>query len=829
MTGMASLAGTKEARINLARSTAAIAFMLAASAEAQTIRGIVADDRDAPVTGVIVQLLDRRDSVVARGLSNERGEYRLTAPANGSYRVRTQRIGYRPAVYGPYELRAGADLTQETTLTGLPVTLNSVSVIGPNECRGLGDTTGATFLVWEQARLALTATQLSATARASSATTFIYERVLNPADGAVLEQNSSIRVGYGLQPWAALAPDSIHRAGYVVTDRDGSLTYHAPSLDVLLSDWFIEDHCFRIVPSPTADRVGVAFEPTPARRRIPELRGTLWVDRMTSELRALVFRYANVPRDRSDHAGGTMEFARMANGAWMVSGWEVRVPVLEQRSSVARAGRAGGVPTREIHVAEVKATGGKLLVAHRGRDTLWTRPPIALRGRVTDSTTATPLAGARISVRRTAHAATTDPTGQFTIPGVVPGAYTIEVRTASLDSVGAAHESAGTFTDAGDSIQIRVPTAGQVAAKLCGIDEKARLAPGQAFPGILAGSVAGADASVALRDVRVVVEWAAPGTGASASGVAIAGARRTRWLEARTDARGIFRICGIPVNTPLVVQADGAGGRSLPTAVDIPAQKRFTQVSLTLDSAVNLGAVFTGVIVDDSTRRPIANAEVALPGLSRSGVTNDQGGFRIVDIPAGTHRVVVRRVGYGPLDTPVDFPPDATVERRIVLTALATLETVTVTGEAPELPEFEANRRLGLGHFLTRADLERQKGRRLSDVIAQAPGVRIVPGQGNRTWLTTSRGQRSLGNAPVVDPADVAIGARPGLCYAQVYLDRTLVYAAKDGEPLFDLNTIAPDQIEAIEYYAGPSQTPLKYGGLNSTCGVLVIHTRRSP
>jgi hypothetical protein len=46
---------------------------------------------------------------------------------------------------------------------------------------------------------------------------------------------------------------------------------------------------------------------------------------------------------------------------------------------------------------------------------------------------------------------------------------------------------------------------------------------------------------------------------------------------------------------------------------------------------------------------------------------------------------------------------------------------------------------------------------------------------------------------------------------------------------LFDVNSLQPDQIEAVEYYAGPSQTPMEYSTLNAVCGVLVIWTRRTP
>lgn len=792
----------------------------------QTIRGSVTDERTAPVTGVIVQLLDSGDNVVARALSNERGEYRLAASREGAYGIATLRIGFRPVSHGPFRLRVGEELTQHLTLSGLPVALSTVSVIGQNPCRSLGDSTSATFLVWEQARAALTAAQVTASGRAISSTTVTYERTVDPGTARILEQSASIHADYVKQPWRSLTTESLRRGGYVVTDRDGSITYHAPGLEVLLSDAFLEDHCFRIAPSSDADRVGIAFEPTPARRAVAEISGTLWLDRNSSELRSMEVRYTNISRERAEHSGSDMEFVRMSNGAWVISRWDIRMPVLEQRSIGGRIGRLSRAPVPEIHVAEIRVNGGALILARQGDDTLWSRPPLVLVGSVSDSASGKPVAGARVTLPGTSLASVTDAAGRFNIADVLPGAYTVEVGTASLDSIGAVHQSRLAFTDARAPFQIRVPAARQIAATICGRDGNAMRSPSGEVRGIVAGRVTTVGDSVPPRDVRVIAEWAEP---TREVGLSAKSAKRIEWLEGRTDGRGLFRICGVPVNTALSVEAEAENGSSGMLSVRIPANRLFGHVSLTLESAAGRGAAFSGVVLDDSTRRPIANAEVALPGLSRSALTNDQGRFRLADIAPGDHQVVVRRIGYGALDTRIGFVASRTLERRVILSRFTTLESVIVTAERAGLPDFEDNRRMGLGHFMTRADLAQQKGRRLSDVIAQARGVRIVSGIGSRAWVTTSRGTSSLENMPIVDRADVLQGARQGTCYAQVYLDRALMYAGRDGEPLFDINTIAPEQIEAIEYYAGPSQTPLKYGALNSTCGVLVIHTRRSP
>ncbi|MEX2152996.1 MAG: hypothetical protein WD825_06615 [Gemmatimonadaceae bacterium] len=71
-----------------------------------------------------------------------------------------------------------------------------------------------------------------------------------------------------------------------------------------------------------------------------------------------------------------------------------------------------------------------------------------------------------------------------------------------------------------------------------------------------------------------------------------------------------------------------------------------------------------------------------------------------------------------------------------------------------------------------------------------------------------------------------AYGYRCG-CYAKVYLDRQLMNPQTPTEP-FDVNSIATAMIEAVEWYAGPAQLPPELNKLNSVCGVLVIHTRRS-
>jgi hypothetical protein len=166
-------------------------------------------------------------------------------------------------------------------------------------------------------------------------------------------------------------------------------------------------------------------------------------------------------------------------------------------------------------------------------------------------------------------------------------------------------------------------------------------------------------------------------------------------------------------------------------------------------------------------------------------------------------------------------------ERRVVLSRVTVLDSVEVRAEFV-LPSFEENRRVGLGRFLTRDDLAKMEGRSFEAVMNRFNGVEMERGTGTNSWLMSSRRTASLGsgNFFVPEPADSALGARPA-CYAHVYLDNVPVFTSRPGEPLFNLNSISPDAIEALEYYAGPSSTPARYTALRATCGVLVIWTRR--
>jgi hypothetical protein len=253
------------------------------------------------------------------------------------------------------------------------------------------------------------------------------------------------------------------------------------------------------------------------------------------------------------------------------------------------------------------------------------------------------------------------------------------------------------------------------------------------------------------------------------------------------------------------------------------------------------GGAFTGVVVSDSTRAPIAGAEVAVTDLTRSAMADAKGAFRIDSIPPGVHRIRVRAIGYGAADTLLVFKENETIQRRVVLGRAVSLEAISVEATRPLIPSFAENRKRGLGHFLTRADLAAREDMSLMSFLEQMNGLRVVHGSGSHAWIRSAHGGGSIHGIPA-EFADSSQGAPLSACWSKVYLNDLLVFSGRliedrgrlpgqksvHWEPLFDVAAFSAYQVEAVEYYASPAETPLQYQR-DATCGVLVIWTRRSP
>ena len=111
------------------------------------------------------------------------------------------------------------------------------------------------------------------------------------------------------------------------------------------------------------------------------------------------------------------------------------------------------------------------------------------------------------------------------------------------------------------------------------------------------------------------------------------------------------------------------------------------------------------------------------------------------------------------------------------------------------------------------------------DVLSSVPGVRVFRAPGGQGWVMSARRSTST---TLLDSFSRSQGARPG-CYADVWLDGLPVYIGSRPGMLFDVNTVLPATLEAVEFYASPAQTPIKFSRYDNQCGVLVLWSRVGP
>ena len=786
----------------------ALALLLVPCASpAQVVRGQVVSARDSSaMASVVVQLLDASGVVVGRTMSDERGQFRLVAPRPGTHRIRTMRIGFRPATSEPLRLESGVDIAPRIALTPVPLALEAVNVSARNACRVYADA-GSAAELWDQARTAFTATQLSSAERGVAVTTTAYHRELEPGTEAVITQRVDAQSGFTSRPWVSLSADSLRRSGYVVPTRDGWTIYYAPDLDVLASDVFLADHCLRIA-SEDSSQVAIAFEPTRDRSRIPEIAGTVWLDRRTYELRRMEFRYVNVSSAHRDvAAGGFMEFLRVGR-LWAVSGWHIRMPVIQRYAELGRS--------PEERVTRLRVSGGDLVLVRRGADTLWARPALNLLATVVDSASGQPLPGTRVEVRGTTIEAFTDSAGRVTVRGLLPGVYSIRIASQDMQALGATHEERIALTRQGEQHRLRLPTLSYTLDRLC---------PGlKPRDGLIVGRAVARGDSAGAANLKVFARWDLLTVREVSGGVVTS--RDPRFTETTTRADGTYTLCGVPTITRATLLTEW-NERGPGVELMITGDRRVMRQDLVVDPP---RGSYRGTVVDVTASAPVENVEVVLPFADLETRTAADGSFLLRDVPAGSHDIVFRRIGFMPVTVRRGFSRDSVVTERIVMARAVVLDSVIVREKSSGIPGFDNRRIFHQGHAITRDELERQQNRRMSEILATVPGLRLQGVGVGAAWAFMGRGANTINTLRNPDRTSALRGAKPA-CYSDIYLDGALIYGGAMGgaepPPLVDLNSFNAVTLDAIEYFAGPAQTPPEYNKTGSSCGVLLLWSRR--
>jgi hypothetical protein len=212
--------------------------------------------------------------------------------------------------------------------------------------------------------------------------------------------------------------------------------------------------------------------------------------------------------------------------------------------------------------------------------------------------------------------------------------------------------------------------------------------------------------------------------------------------------------------------------------------------------------------VRDSSGVVIPSVEVV---VIKTGVTvrsDTSGRFIIAGVTAGATDISFRRISFTPVILSFPIAEDDTIEAQVTLGGAAQWLPATVVDAPVEhqrrLEAFEAHRRAGAGHFITRADIERRSPRRLTDLLRSIPGTSIGLDQNGLPTLRFS-------GTPHLN------------CTPAYFMDGMRIRA-------LNIDDISPVDIEGIELYAGSAGLPPEYNqfflGSTAVCGTVVIWTR---
>ena len=223
-----------------------------------------------------------------------------------------------------------------------------------------------------------------------------------------------------------------------------------------------------------------------------------------------------------------------------------------------------------------------------------------------------------------------------------------------------------------------------------------------------------------------------------------------------------------------------------------------------------------GVLTDRENGSPLTAAAVQLDGGRGGTLTNAGGEFMMEELTPGWHVIGFAQIGYASRTDSIEVLPGRVTNVQASLSVdpvqLAPLTVVVERREvALQKTGFYERQEDGFGEFIDREDIENRAPSEISDLFQGVPGVTVT--------------------ADGIDQSIVLRSGRIGdldgnYCYPRVYLDDILVHRGGD-EPAGIDHLLSPGVVAGIEIYPSSAGLPAQYLSTGSSCGVIVIWTRR--
>lgn len=371
-----------------------------------------------------------------------------------------------------------------------------------------------------------------------------------------------------------------------------------------------------------------------------------------------------------------------------------------------------------------------------------------------------------------------------------------------------------------ETLSLAVPSSETLVAVSCPAARR-RLGPSA-----IIGRVLDADTDAPVDSARVSFVWQQLSLTAGLRNVPV-------MRDARTDADGVFRICGIPSDVEGTLQAEKTRITTSEVKLTFQGQALIVQglrignaatVAQVRDSAgqgagrggatapifsaptIQRGqAVLIGRVLA-ANGQPMSGARVDVRNTESVAHTNEAGEFRLTDLPSGTQTVVARQIGFAPVDMPVNLstraPATVTITMSQPAQALAPVVVEAEQDRGLEAIGFNQRKRGLSGHFMTSDEIMQRGPNLLTDVFRTVPMLRVVR-DGMYDYKVESARATTLGPSCV-----------------QFFVDGTLYRMVYPG----DLDRMMPpSEVGAIEVYAG-SAAPFEFqvAGASSCTTVLM-------
>jgi TonB-linked SusC/RagA family outer membrane protein len=240
--------------------------------------------------------------------------------------------------------------------------------------------------------------------------------------------------------------------------------------------------------------------------------------------------------------------------------------------------------------------------------------------------------------------------------------------------------------------------------------------------------------------------------------------------------------------------------------------------------------VVAGRVVDSASSRPLAGALIAIEGTSLRAATGDDGRYVLPHVPAGTHVVVARLLGYVKATRTITVADSATVTVDFALQiGFTRLQEVVTTGAGEHERREVGN---AVGTINADSIVPTTPLRNLSDLLTgRVAGVQVqsssgLMGSGSRIRIRGMSNISSTSSDPIMIVDGVRVDARyseggsVGFPAAENQVANNGIFMATSR-----IDDIDPDEIESIDILRGPSAASL-YGS-DAANGVIVIKTKR--